>query len=175
MRDGVITGKYKTINKGKAVATACGGGSLEDMAFVNMNPMFELYPAEYCLDIRVIAQHDNMVAINSAAESIGARLLSGAGGQTAFAIGANLSKGGRNITVLPSTASNGTISRIKPILDPGTIVTVPRIMADYVITEYGIARMKGKTQRQRAMEMISIAHPDFREELKKEAEKLYWP
>jgi 4-hydroxybutyrate CoA-transferase len=109
------------------------------------------------------------------AESIGARLLSGAGGQTAFAIGANLSKGGRNITVLPSTAANGTISRIKPILDPGTVVTVPRIMADYIITEYGIARLKGKTQRQRAMEMISIAHPDFREELKKEAEKLYWP
>jgi 4-hydroxybutyrate CoA-transferase len=185
VRDGIITGKYKTINKGKAVATACGGGTVEDMAFVNMNPMFELYPAEYCLDIRVIAQHDNMVAINSAvevdltgqigAESIGSRLLSGAGGQTAFAIGANLSKGGRNITVLPSTASNGTISRIKPVLDPGTIVTVPRIMADYIITEFGIARMKGKTQRQRAMEMISIAHPDFRGELKKEADKLYWP
>lgn len=185
MREGIINGKYKSINKGKAVATACGGGTIEDMAFVNMNPMFELYPAEYCLDIRVIAQHDNMVAINSAvevdltgqigAESIGTRLLSGAGGQTAFAIGANLAKGGRNITVMPSTASNSTISRIKPVLDPGTIVTVPRIMADYIITEYGIARMKGKTQRQRAMEMISIAHPDFREELKKAADKLYWP
>jgi 4-hydroxybutyrate CoA-transferase len=185
IRDGVFTGKYKTINKGKAVATACGGGSIEDMQFVNMNPRFELYPAEYCLDIRVIAQHDNMVAINSAvevdltgqigAEAIGTRLLSGAGGQTAFAIGSNLSKGGRCITVMPSTAGDGKISRIKPILDPGTIVTVPRIMADYIITEYGIARMKGKTQRQRALDLIGIAHPDFRAELKKEAEKLYWP
>jgi len=185
IRDGVFTGKYKTINKGKAVATACGGGSIEDMQYVNMNPKFELYPAEYCLDIRVIAQHDNMVAINSAvevdltgqigAESIGTRLLSGAGGQTAFAIGSNLSKGGRCITVMPSTAGDGKISRIKPILDPGTIVTVPRIMADYIITEYGIARMKGKTQRQRALDLIGIAHPDFRAELKKEAEKIYWP
>ena len=76
---------------------------------------------------------------------------------------------------MPSTAGDGKISRIKPILDPGTIVTVPRIMADYIITEYGIARMKGKTQRQRAMDLIGIAHPDFRAELKKEAEKLYWP
>jgi len=185
IREGVITGKYKTINTGKAVATACGGGTLEDMEWVNMNPKFELYPAEYVLDVRTIAAHDNMVAINTAvmvdltgqisAESIGTRLISAAGGQTAFAIGANLSKGGRNITVLPSTAADGKISRIKAVLDPGTVVTVPRIMADYIVTEYGIARLKGKTQRQRALEMINIAHPDFRAELKKEAEKLYWP
>jgi 4-hydroxybutyrate CoA-transferase len=76
---------------------------------------------------------------------------------------------------MPSTAGDGKISRIKTILDPGTVVTVPRIMADYIVTEYGIARMKGKTQRERVMELISIAHPDFRADLKKEAEKLYWP
>jgi 4-hydroxybutyrate CoA-transferase len=185
VRDGIFTGKYKTLHTGVAVATACGGGSLEDMAYVNMNPKFELYPAEHCLDIRVIAAHDNMVAINTAvqvdlggqisAESIGTRLLSGAGGQTAFAIGSNLSKGGRNITVIPATASNGTISRITPILEPGTVVTIPRVMADYIVTEFGIARLKGKTQRQRALELIGIAHPDHRVELKKKAEELYWP
>jgi len=185
IRDGVITGKYKTLNTGKAVATACGGGSKEDMDFINMNPIFELYSAEYCLDVRVIAQHDNLVAINSAvsvdfagqiaAESIGPRVISGAGGQTAFAIGSFLSNGGRNISVMTSTTGGGKISRITPMLAEGTIVTVPRTISDYVITEYGIAHLKGKTQRQRALELIGIAHPDFRTELKKEAEKLYWP
>jgi 4-hydroxybutyrate CoA-transferase len=185
IREGVFNGKYKTQHTGKALATACGGGSVEDMNWVNMNPLFELYPAEYVLDIRTIAANDNMVAINSAvsidltgqiaAESVGPRILSGAGGQTAFAIGSNLSAGGRNITVLTSTAGDGKVSRITHMLEPGTIVTVPRIMADCIVTEYGIAKLKGKTQRQRAMELIDIAHPDFRAELKKEAEKLYWP
>jgi 4-hydroxybutyrate CoA-transferase len=185
IREGVITGKHKTINTGKAVATACGGGTREDMDFVNMNPLFELRSAEYCLDARVIAQHDNMVAINSAvavdfagqiaAESVGPRVISGAGGQTAFAIGSFLSKGGRSISVMTSTTGGGRVSRITPLLVEGTIVTVPRTISDYVVTEYGIAHLKGKTQRQRALELIAIAHPDFRAGLKKEAEKLYWP
>jgi 4-hydroxybutyrate CoA-transferase len=110
-----------------------------------------------------------------AAESVGPRILSGAGGQTTFAIGAGLSRGGRSITVLPSTASGGAVSRIVPLLDAGTIVTVPRIAADTIITEYGIAKLKGLTQRQRALELIGIAHPDHRAELKKKAEELYWP
>jgi 4-hydroxybutyrate CoA-transferase len=182
---GVFTGKYKTLHRGKAVATACGGGTKEDMEFVNMNPIFELYPAEHVLDIRVIAAHDNMVAINSAvavdftgqisAESIGDRLISGSGGQTAFAISTCLSKGGRGITVLQSTAGEGKHTRIVPRLKEGTILTVPRIAADCVVTEHGIARLKGKTQRQRAMALIEIAHPDFREELEKEARRMYWP
>jgi 4-hydroxybutyrate CoA-transferase len=187
IRAGVINGKRKTLNPGIAVATACGGGSKEDMDFVNMNPVFELRSAEYCLDARVIAQHDNMVTINSAvsvdyagqiaAESIGPRVISGAGGQTSFAIGSFFSNGGRFITVMSSTAGSGDnrISRITPLLAEGTIVTVPRTISDYVVTEYGIAHIKGKTQRQRALELIGIAHPDFRAELKKEAEKLYWP
>jgi 4-hydroxybutyrate CoA-transferase len=185
VREGIFTGKCKTVNQWKAVATACGGGSKEDMEYVNMNPMFELYPAEYVLDVRVIGAHDNMVAINSAvsvdltgqisAESIGPRILSGSGGQTAFAIGAWLSKGGRNITVMTSTTAGGKISRIVPMLEEGTIITVPRILSDYIVTEYGIAWMKGKTQRERAMELISIAHPDFRDELKQKAQKLFWP
>jgi 4-hydroxybutyrate CoA-transferase len=102
-------------------------------------------------------------------------MVSGTGGQLAFAIGANLSKGGRNITALQSTAKKGKVSRIVPILDPGTIVTVPRNLADIVVTEYGIAKLRGKTQRQRAQELISISHPDFRDDLLKEAKKLFWP
>ncbi len=187
IRDGVITGKYKTINTGKAVATACGGGTREEMDWINMNPLFELHPAEYVLDARVIAAHDNMICINSAvsvdfagqiaAESIGPRVISGAGGQTAFAIGSFMSKGGKFITVITSSTGSGEkrISRITPLLREGTIVTVPRTISDYVVTEYGVAHIKGKTQRQRALELIGIAHPDFRAELKKEAEKLYWP
>ena len=120
-----------------------------------------------------------MVALNSAmsvdltgqiaAESLGHRMLSSTGGQLAFATGANLSKGGRNITVLTSTAKGGAISRIVSSLEPGTIVTVPRTMADIVVTEYGIAHLKGKTQRERAEELIAVAHPDFRDDLIQEA------
>jgi 4-hydroxybutyrate CoA-transferase len=184
---GIINSSRKNFNTGKAIATACGGGTKEDMDFVTMNPCFELHSAEYCLDVRNIAANDNMVAINSAvsvdfagqiaAESIGPRVISGAGGQTSFAIGSFLSKGGRSITVMPSTVGSGEkrLSRITPLLAEGTIVTVPRTISDYVVTEFGIAHIKGKTQRQRALDLINIAHPDFREGLKKEAEKLYWP
>ncbi|MFC1822053.1 acetyl-CoA hydrolase/transferase family protein [Thermodesulfobacteriota bacterium] len=185
IKEGIFTGKHKTVNQWKAVATACGGGSPEDMAFVHMNPRFELYPAEYVLDVRVIADHDNMVAINSAvcidltgqisAESIGERLISGSGGQTAFSIGSCQSKGGRFISVMPTTAGNGKYSRIVSKLSEGTTVTVPRILADVVVTELGIAKLKGKTQRQRAMALIDIAYPDFREELEREARRRYWP
>lgn len=185
VRQGVFTGKHKTLNRGKAVATACGGGTPEDMKFAHMNPMLELYPAEYVLDVRVISAHDNMVTLNSAvcvdltgqisAESVGERLISGSGGQTAFAIGSCLSKGGRFISVLQSTAGGGKHSRIVPRLPEGTVITVPRILSDYVVTEYGVAKLKGKTQRQRAMALIDIAHEDFRAELEKEARRMYWP
>jgi 4-hydroxybutyrate CoA-transferase len=181
----VITGRHKTLNQHKAVATACGGGTPEDMEFAHMNPLVELYPAEYVLDIRVISAHDRMVTLNSAvcvdltgqitAESLGERLISGSGGQTAFAIGSCMSKGGRFISVLPSSAGGGKHSRIVPKLPEGTVITVPRILADYVVTEYGAAKLKGKTQRQRAMALIEIAHEDFRAELEKEARRMYWP
>jgi 4-hydroxybutyrate CoA-transferase len=185
MRDGIITSKKKNFLTGIHICTACGGGTIEDMQWVVMNPVFELHPAEYVLDVRNICKNDNMKAINAAvsvdltgqiaAESVGPRILSGAGGQTSFAMGSGLSKGGRSITVLPSTASNGAVSRIVAMLDAGTIVTVPRIAADTIVTEFGIARLKGLTQRQRALELIGIAHPDHRTELKKKAEELYWP
>jgi 4-hydroxybutyrate CoA-transferase len=185
IREGVFTGKHKTMHRGKAVATACGGGTSEDYAFVHMNPFFELYPAEHVLDIKVIAAHDNMIAINSAisidltgqisAESIGDRIISAAGGQTAFAVGSFLSRGGRFVTVLASTAGNGQYSRIVPELGAGTIITIPRVLSDYVVTEYGVAKLRGKTQRQRAVELINIAHPAFREGLEAEARRLFWP
>ena len=182
--NGVVTGKSKTINTGKVVSTACGGGTKEEMDFIDMNPVFELFGSDYVLDPGVIGAHDNMVAINAAlavdmtgqiaAESVGPMMVSGTGGQLAFAIGAALSKGGRNITVLSSTARQGKISRITNQLEPGSVVTVPRTLADVVVTEYGIARLKGKTQRQRAEELISIAHPDFRVELKSKARQMFW-
>jgi 4-hydroxybutyrate CoA-transferase len=185
VRENIINGKYKTINPGKAVVTSLGGASKEDMEWVNKNPLFWLVDVGYLWDARTISAHDNMVALNNAltvdfsgqisAESIGSRLIGSAGGQTAFAIGAILSKGGRSITVLPSTAKNGTVSRIVPVFEPGTGITVPRNCADYIVTEYGIAHLRGKSVRKRAEELISIAHPDFRAELMKSAKKLYWP
>ncbi len=183
--NGVMTGKYKNIHQGRAVATAVGGGTKEEMDFINDNPLFEVYSSTYILDPRVIAAHDNMVAINSAiavdltgqiaAESVGPVMTSGSGGQLSFAIGAYLSKGGRSIVAILSTARDGTLSRIVSMLEPGTVVSTPRSLADIVVTEYGIASLSGKTQRERTLELIGIAHPDFRAELKREAEKLYWP
>lgn len=185
VRQGVINGSRKTLNPGKCVVTSIGGSSREEMEWVNMNPLFMLVDVSYLEDIRIIAAHDNYVAINNAlvldlsgqicAESLGTRVMSQAGGQVPFAFGATLSKGGRSITCLPSTAQNGKVSRIVPTLPPGTVVTLQRNLADFVVSEYGIARLKGKTLRQRSQELINIAHPDFREELKREAAKLYWP
>ncbi len=181
---GIASGRYKNLNPGKVVSTACGGGTKAEMDFINMNPLFELHPSAYVLDPRVIGAHDNMVAINSAlsvdltgqiaAESVGHMMVSGTGGQLAFAIGACLSNGGRNVTVLRSTARGGKLSGIVPQLEGGGVVSVPRNLADLVVSEHGIARLRGKTQRQRAEELINIAHPDFRSELRKEAKRLYW-
>ncbi|MBI3742899.1 MAG: 4-hydroxybutyrate CoA-transferase [Chloroflexi bacterium] len=185
VRQGIITGARKTKHAGKVVATAIGGGSADDMAFVDSNAMFELHPAEYVIDSRTIAGHDNMVAINSAvavdltgqiaAESLGHTMLSGSGGHLSFAIGANLSKGGRYIVVMPSTAQGGKRSRIVPAHETGTVVTVSRTLAQYVVTEHGVSDLRGKTQRQRAEALIEVAHPEFRVELRAKARKLYWP
>jgi len=185
VRKGIITGKCKTINTGKVVVTSIGGASKEDMDWVNGNPLFWLVDVSYLWDIRTISAHDHMLAINNAlsvdltgqiaSENVGARMFGSSGGQTAFAIGALLSKGGHSIIVLPSTAVNGSVSRIVAALPPGTAITVPRNCADVIVTEYGIAFLRGKSLRRRAEELIEIAHPDFRPELMKEAKKLYWP
>ncbi|MFZ1915914.1 MAG: acetyl-CoA hydrolase/transferase C-terminal domain-containing protein [Dehalococcoidales bacterium] len=184
VRNGVITGKRKTINTGKLVAIALGG-SEEDMKFVDRNPLFELYDSDYVLDPRVVSANDRFVGINAAvavdltgqiaAESVGPAILSGPGGQLTFAIGAQLSKGGRFITTLQSTARGGKFSRIVPMLQEGSMVTVPRTLADIVVTEFGIARLRGKTHRERALELIAVAHPDFRAELKRQAGDMFWP
>ncbi|MCY3569333.1 MAG: 4-hydroxybutyrate CoA transferase, partial [Chloroflexi bacterium] len=143
------------------------------------------YGIEYLLDPRQIARNENIVAINGAltadltgqlgVHTIGPRVYAGVGGHLAFAMGAYLAPKGRSVTVLPSTNRDGTISTIMAQFDPGQIVTVPRDIADTVVTEYGIARLLGKTVRQRADELIAVAHPDFRAELRREAQKLFYP
>lgn len=183
VRQGVMTGARKTLHPNKLVATSVGGQSKADFDFIHMNPMFELYSSDYILDPRNIAANDNMVAINGAvsidltgqitAESIGSRLIGGTGGQLAFTIGASLSKGGRSIHVMTATVQDGKQSRIVPQLAEGAAVSIPRALADIVVTEYGIARLKGKTQRQRALELAAIAHPDFRAELTQAAKRLF--
>ncbi|MBI4296867.1 MAG: hypothetical protein HY667_07100 [Chloroflexi bacterium] len=188
VREGVINGKRKSLHPGKVIVTTLGGANKEDMTWASNNPLFWLVDVDYLWDTRNIAANDNMVAINQAlmvdlsgqidAESIGYRIMSGAGGQTAFAYGALLSKGGRGVTVLPSTArgkDGKLISRIVPSFEPGTAVTVTRNCVDHVVTEYGIARLRGKSLRKRAEELIAVAHPDFREELMTQAKRLYWP
>lgn len=177
VREGVITGARKTLHPGKYVTTQLEASGEGDIEFINENPLFELYDVSYVNNPRVIAQNDNIVAINNAlaidfagqitAESIGGEMWSGPGGQTDFAIGAIMAKGGRNVTVLRSVAAGGSVSRIVPRLPEGTIVTVPRQFADYVVTEFGIARLFGKSDRERAEELIAIAHPDHRAELRR--------
>ena len=183
VREGVITGKYKTVKPGKAVITSVGGDTREEMQWVNMNPLFEVVDVDYLEDIRTIAAIDNMVCINqtlvidlfgqSSAESLGPELYSGAGGQVPFQIGALLSKGGRGITVVPSTASGDKISRIVPLLPEGTNVTIHKNLSDRVITEYGIAELRGRSQRQKAAALINVAHPKFRDELRVAAKKMF--
>jgi len=171
---GVVTGTQKTADRGKVVASfAIGTNRLYD--YVHENPMFSFNPTEYVNDPYVIGQQAKMVAINTAlevdltgqvcADSIGTKFYSGIGGQADFNRGAARSDGGRPIIALPSTAVNGTISRIVAILTPGAGVVTSRGSAYYIVTEYGIAYLHGKTVQERALALISIAHPDYREEL----------
>jgi 4-hydroxybutyrate CoA-transferase len=180
---GVINGKRKTLHPGLAIAAAWSGSDSEDLTIVTNNPKFEVRDTDYVLDLRTIAQNDNFHAMNNAlsidltgqinSESVfGPRMINGSGGQPEFQIGAAMSKGGRAITLLPSTALDGAVSRIVAQHDAGSIITVPRFFADTIVTEYGVARLIGKNHRQRAAELIAIAHPDFRTDLKQAAEGL---
>lgn len=182
VQKGVATSRYMETHPGKFISTTAGNGA-EDLAFIDGNPMFEFYPPSYMHNPAMIARNDNMIAINNAitvdlggqigASTIGPAVFSGTGGHFSYALGASMSAGGRYICVLPSTAVGGTKSRIVSLFDPGQVVTVPRDMADTVVTEYGIARLLNKTLRERASELISIAHPDFRAELRREATHLF--
>jgi acyl-CoA hydrolase len=171
---GVITGRCKSLLPGKIVASFVRGTQrLYD--FVRDNPLVEMHPIDFTNDSYVIGQNDKMVAINSAlqidltgqvsADSIGCHLHSGVGGQADFIRGAAKSKGGKPIIALPSTALGGEVSRIVAMLDPGGGVTVTRNDVHYVVTEYGVAQLFGKSVRRRAEELINIAHPDFRADL----------
>jgi acyl-CoA hydrolase/ribosomal protein S18 acetylase RimI-like enzyme len=178
MRLGVVDNSLKSIDQGKTVASFCMGRK-ETYDYVNDNPSIEFKTIDYTNNPFVIAQHDAFVAINSAlqvdltgqstAESLGKTFYSGMGGQASFMRGAVLSKRGRSILVMPSTANNGNISRIVPFLSEGAGVTLNRGDIHYVVTEYGIAYLHGKNIRERAMELISIAHPKFRRDLIQEA------
>lgn len=182
---GRITGKYKNLDKGKMVYTfAMGTDKLYD--FLDNNPVCASYPVHYTNDPFIISQNDKVFAINNAievdlfsqvaSEASGPRQISGTGGQLDFIFASFRSKGGKGLICLSSTTTlkDGTVvSRIRPTLSPGTIVTVPRSIVYYVVTEYGIALLKGKTTWQRAEALINIAHPDFRDELIKEAEKMH--
>lgn len=173
-RRGVITGKRKTIDPGKMVST---GMFLEpeDYEFVDGNPSVELRNAWYTNSPAVIATSHNQVAINNAlsvdftgqvtAEAFGPQMYTGVAGQLDFVLGAYLSPGGKSITVLPSTARGGTVSRIVPMFPEGQVVSLPRTYVDYIVTEYGIASLTGKSEQARAEDLIAIAHPKFREEL----------
>jgi 4-hydroxybutyrate CoA-transferase len=183
VEEGVINGRRKTLHPGLAIAAAWSGSDSEDLKIVMNNPKFEVRDTEYVLDLRTLAQNENFHAMNNAlsvdligqinSESVfGARMINGSGGQPEFQIGAAMSKGGRAITLLPSTALDGAVSRIVPQHEPGSVITVPRFFADTVVTEYGIARLWGKNHRQRAAELVAVAHPDFREDLRKAAGSL---
>ncbi len=185
VEQGVVTGRYKEIAPGKVIGSAFAVVPPEEAARAHMNPKFELW--DFCRtdDLRILVRETNFVAINNAlqvdltgqvtAETLNGRVYSGPGGQTVFAVASSYSEGGRSVIALPSSSTvNGERqSRILPLLPPGSIITVPRTFVDYVVTEYGIARVGGKTLRQRAEELISVAHPDFRAELRKEAQRLY--
>ena len=182
VESGVITGNKKTFHKKKIVATfLMGTRKLYD--FANNNPMLEMYPVDYVNDPNIISQNKKMVSINScieidlmgqvAAESIGTKQFSGTGGQVDFIRGSNMSQEGKSIIAIPSTASNGKLSRIVPFLKQGTTVTTLRNEIHYVVTEYGIAELKGKTLKERARALINIAHPKFRGELIEEWEKRF--
>jgi butyryl-CoA:acetate CoA-transferase len=180
---GRVTGTRKAIDQGKIVYTFALG-SKRTYEFLHNNPMCAIYPVNYTNDPFLIAQNDKVMAINNcvevdlfgqvSSESSGPRHISGTGGQIDFTYGAFRSRGGKPFICMSSTfQKNGRKeSRITPTLSPGTVVSVPRSMACYIATEYGIVNLKGKSTWERAEALIAIAHPDFREELVREAEKI---
>ncbi len=178
---GVITGAKKTLHPGKMVGTfAYGTRKLYD--FLDGNPMCEFYSSGYVNDPIVVGQNHKMVSINTSlqvdvtgqccSEALGTRQYSGTGGQTDTAVGAQMSDGGKSIIALHSTVKNDTISTIVPTLAPGAPVTLSRMDVDYVVTEYGVAALRGRSIRDRVKSLIAVAHPDFRPELREQVSRL---
>lgn len=171
---GAVTNSKKPIHRGRSVTTfAYGSKRVYD--YVDDNRAIEILSVDYVNDPKVIAQHPNFISVNAAvevdlfgqvcAESIGTKHLSGTGGQVDYVRGAVESSGGKSFIAFPSTAQGGKVSRIQPILTSGAIVTTGKNDVDYIVTEYGIAKLRGKTLSERARSLISIAHPQFRDEL----------
>ena len=177
---GAVNNSKKQIHRGQTVTTfAFGSKRIYD--YIDDNPGIALLPVDYVNDPNVICRNDNMISINAAlevdlwgqvcAESVGTKHMSGSGGQVDYVRGACQSKGGKSFIAFTSTAKGGSISKIKPILTPGAVVTTSKNDVDYVVTEYGIAHLRGEPLSRRAQQLIAIAHPDFRDELRFEAKK----
>lgn len=177
---GVVNNSKKPLHTGCSVATfAFGSKRMYD--YINDNPAMKMLPVDYVNNPEVICQHPNFMSINAAlevdffgqvcAESVGTKHQSGTGGQVDYVRGAIQSKGGKSFIAFPSTAKNGTVSKITPILSPGAIVTTSKNDVDHIVTEFGIAKLRGRTLRQRAKALIAIAHPNFRDELTFAAKK----
>ena len=181
LESGAVTNRRKNYLPGKMVATfALGSAKL--YRFMERNPALEMHPADFTNDPMLAGQNDNLVAINATlqidllgqcgSESLGSVPFSGTGGQADFVRAANRSRGGKAFIVLPSTAKNDSISRIVPVLNPGTHVSTSKNDINYVVTEYGVAQLRGKSASQRARELIGIAHPAFRAELTAQAKQM---
>ncbi len=179
---GVVTNRMKTLHPGKIVVTfLMGTKRLYD--FVNNNPMVEMHPVDYVNNPVVIMKNYKMVSVNScvqvdlmgqvASETIGLKQFSGVGGQVDFVRGASMAQDGKSIIAMPSTASGGKVSRIVPFLDEGGAVTTSRNDVRFIVTEYGIADLKGRSLKERGRALIGIAHPDFRPQLIEEWEKRF--
>jgi acyl-CoA hydrolase len=181
IESGAVTNRRKNYNPGKIMATfALGSNKL--YRFMDRNPMLEMHPVDITNDPALAGQNDNLVAINATmqvdmigqcgSESLGPTPYSGTGGQADFVRAANRSKNGKAFIVLPSTAKDDTISRIVPKLTEGTHITTSKNDVNYVVTEYGVAQLRGKSAKQRAQALIAIAHPKFRDELIDQAQRL---
>ena len=191
VKSGVVTGKNKTVDTGKVAAanlqlygynTPVSQAALE---YVRENPAFLFRDISTQCHVPRIASQDNMVAINNilgvdllgqvVITHLGPTPIGGPGGQVDFCVGAHYSRGGRSISMLKSTALDGKISRIVPVLEPGTVVMIPMVYLDYLVTENGIANLDCKSRRERAEAIISVAHPDFQPELRKAAREMFYP
>jgi acyl-CoA hydrolase len=183
VENGAVNNRAKSMHAGKIIGTfAMGTKRLYD--FLDDNPMIEMHPVDYTNDPFNIGKNNKMISINSSieidltgqacSESIGCRQWSGTGGQADFFRGCNISQGGKGFITLASTAKGSSISRIVAQLTPGAVVTTSRNDVDHVVTEFGVAKLRGKTIRERALALIGIAHPDFRKELEASARALFY-
>jgi acyl-CoA hydrolase len=183
VKRGIATGKYATLHPGKAVFATLSGMRGEEIRWAHENPLIEMRKADYVVNVANISRIENMIAVNNVTQvdltgqitcetQFGPRMINGPGGQPEFHIGAFLAPGGRAVSLMLSTWGDGAVSTIVPYLDQGSIVTIPRVFADIIITEYGVADLLGKTHRERAQELIRIAHPDHRAGLQKAAKEI---